>query len=54
MSRAAGWISPVVVHRGRVAGVWEAKNGELAFDLLEDVPADALAAEARRVAALLP
>lgn len=54
VSRAAGWISPVVVHRGRVAGVWEAKNGEIAFDLLEDVPADALAAEARRVAALLP
>ncbi|MGV9774497.1 winged helix DNA-binding domain-containing protein [Streptosporangium sp. NPDC003464] len=53
VSRAAGWISPVVVHQGRVAGVWEAKNGEITLDLLEDVPAAALAAETRRVAALL-
>ncbi|MFC4061117.1 winged helix DNA-binding domain-containing protein [Planomonospora corallina] len=53
VSRAAGWISPVVVHRGRVAGVWEAKNGEVAVELFEDVPAAALAAETERVRALL-
>ncbi|WP_068925461.1 winged helix DNA-binding domain-containing protein [Planobispora rosea] len=53
VSRAAGWISPVVVHRGRVAGVWEAGNGEIAFDLFEDVPPAPLRAEAERVTALL-
>ncbi|GII00491.1 winged helix DNA-binding domain-containing protein [Planobispora takensis] len=53
VSRAAGWISPVVVHRGRVAGVWEARNGEIVFDLFEDVPPADLKAEAERVAALL-
>ncbi|GHE41398.1 hypothetical protein GCM10017673_49600 [Streptosporangium violaceochromogenes] len=52
VSRAAGWISPVVIHRGRVAGVWEAKDGEITFDLLEEVPAAALAAEAERVRGL--
>jgi hypothetical protein len=29
VSRQAGWISPVVVHEGRVAGVWEAKGGDI-------------------------
>ncbi|MFF5208134.1 winged helix DNA-binding domain-containing protein [Streptosporangium sp. NPDC000396] len=53
VSRAAGWISPVVIYQGRVAGVWEAKNGEITFDLLEDVPTAALAAETERVANLL-
>ncbi|GAA3160296.1 winged helix DNA-binding domain-containing protein [Planomonospora alba] len=53
VSRAAGWISPVVVHRGRVAGVWEAKNGGIAVELFEDVPAAALAAAVERVRALL-
>ncbi|WP_433241677.1 winged helix DNA-binding domain-containing protein [Streptosporangium sp. CA-135522] len=53
VSRTAGWISPVVIHRGRVAGVWEAKNGEITFDLLEEVPASALTAETRRLAGLL-
>jgi winged helix DNA-binding protein len=50
VSRAAGWISPVIVHRGRVVGVWDAKTGERT--LWEDVPADALRAEADRLAAL--
>jgi hypothetical protein len=53
VSRAAGWISPVVIHQGRVAGVWEAKNGEIAFDLFETVPAAALATETERVRRLL-
>ncbi|MEV7010314.1 winged helix DNA-binding domain-containing protein [Streptosporangium sp. NPDC051022] len=53
VSRAAGWISPVVIHRGRVAGVWEAKNGRITFDLMEDVPSTALAEEAERVTWLL-
>jgi hypothetical protein len=53
VSRAAGWISPVVVFQGRVAGVWEAKDGEIALDLFEDVPTAALSRETERVAALL-
>ncbi|MBB5135186.1 hypothetical protein HNP84_004922 [Thermocatellispora tengchongensis] len=53
VSRTAGWISPVVVYRGRIAGVWEAKSGKLAFELFEDVPAGPLADEADRVSALL-
>ncbi|MEV8632250.1 winged helix DNA-binding domain-containing protein [Streptosporangium sp. NPDC051023] len=53
VSRAAGWISPVVIHQGRVAGVWEAKNGRIAFDLLEEVPPAALAGESERVSSLL-
>ncbi|GAA4586518.1 winged helix DNA-binding domain-containing protein [Planotetraspora phitsanulokensis] len=54
VSRAAGWISPVVVFQGRVAGVWEAKGGEIVHELFEDVPAAALARETSRVAALRP
>ncbi|WP_174554108.1 hypothetical protein [Microtetraspora fusca] len=53
VSRAAGWISPVVVHRGRVAGVWEAKDGRLAVELAEPVPQAPLQAAAERIAALL-
>ncbi|MCC5580067.1 AlkZ family DNA glycosylase [Microtetraspora sp. AC03309] len=53
VSRAAGWISPVVVHRGRVAGVWEAKDGRLAVELIEPVPGGPLEAAAERITALL-
>ncbi|GLX01853.1 winged helix DNA-binding domain-containing protein [Microtetraspora sp. NBRC 16547] len=53
VSRAAGWISPVVVHRGRVAGVWEVKDGRLAVELVDPVPGGALEAAAGRIAALL-
>ncbi|GAA4219991.1 hypothetical protein FHR32_000543 [Streptosporangium album] len=42
-----------MVHQGRVAGVWEAKSGKVTVDLLEDVPAAALAAETERIAGLL-
>ncbi|MDX6739902.1 DNA glycosylase AlkZ-like family protein [Actinocorallia sp. A-T 12471] len=37
VSRAAGWIAPVVLHEGRVAGTWDPKTSETA--LWEDVPA---------------
>jgi Winged helix DNA-binding domain len=53
VSRAAGWISPVVIHEGRVAGIWEAKDKKIVVDLLEEVPAAALAAETERVSELL-
>ncbi|MEV0619187.1 crosslink repair DNA glycosylase YcaQ family protein [Nonomuraea sp. NPDC050404] len=52
VSRQAGWISPVVVHEGRVAGVWEAKGGDLTLDLAAPVPRAALDAAVARMLAL--
>ncbi|MCW2904798.1 MAG: hypothetical protein JWO67_7063 [Streptosporangiaceae bacterium] len=52
VSRKAGWISPVVLHGGRVAGVWAVRDGEIAVTTWEDVPAERLAAETLRVTAL--
>jgi hypothetical protein len=43
----------VVIHRGRVAGVWEAKEGRPVVELFEPVPEHPLAAETDRVAMLL-
>ncbi|MBO2459193.1 winged helix DNA-binding domain-containing protein [Actinomadura violacea] len=53
VSRTGGWISPVVVHEGRVAGVWEAKDGDLAVTPFEDLPAGPLEAETARMRLLL-
>ncbi|MFA1545823.1 winged helix DNA-binding domain-containing protein [Actinomadura chokoriensis] len=53
VSRTAGWISPVVLHEGRVAGVWEAQAGSVAVTVFEDVPAGPLKDEVDRVASLL-
>jgi hypothetical protein len=50
VSRAAGWIAPVVVHRGRVVGTWE-QDVVTPFPGVR-LPARALAAEQRRWAAL--
>ncbi|NUR86055.1 MAG: winged helix DNA-binding domain-containing protein [Nonomuraea sp.] len=51
VSRQAGWISPVVVHRGRVVGVWEPRD--LSVELFEPVPEALLAAGVARVKELL-
>ncbi|WP_433463069.1 winged helix DNA-binding domain-containing protein [Spirillospora sp. CA-128828] len=53
VSRAAGWISPVVLHQGRVAGIWESKDGDLAVTVFEDVPAGPLKDEVNRLRPLL-
>ncbi len=56
VSRAAGWISPVVVTADGVVGTWEPRDGEPAVTLFDDAPAPApaaLAAEIARTAALL-
>jgi len=53
VSRTAGWISPVVLHQGRIAGVWNLDGGRLAVELFGKVPKRALAAEANRVTELL-
>ncbi|GAA4953745.1 winged helix DNA-binding domain-containing protein [Actinoplanes utahensis] len=51
VSRAAGWISPVVVHRGRVAGVWERGDTVTVtlFPEAGDVPEKEIAAEVARI-----
>lgn len=56
VSKAAGWISAVVVHRGRVAGVWEAKDERFDVRLFTEagaVPRKEIEEEAERVGAFL-
>jgi len=53
ISRAGGWIAPVVVWRGRVAGTWEVADGTLrvaVFRESDDVPRRGLDAAAERLA----
>jgi hypothetical protein len=51
VSRAAGWIAPIVVSRGRVTGVWSGGwgGGPVEVEEFEPVPATPLATEVRRV-----
>lgn len=54
VSRAAGWISPVVIAGGRVVGVWKLEGELLEVSLFAEgrpVAAKALASEAERVGA---
>ncbi|GAU68806.1 hypothetical protein SSP35_09_00490 [Streptomyces sp. NBRC 110611] len=53
VSRSGGWISPVVVHQGRVAGVWEFTEETVAVTLFAEhgeVPRAGLEAEAAYLA----
>lgn len=53
VSRTAGWISPVVVHEGRVAGVWEFTERTVEVTLFEEhgaVPRAGLEAEGAHLA----
>ena len=53
VSRAAGWIAPVVVAGGRVVGTWTAENGTPVTEVwAKRVPAAKLAAEKERMARL--
>ncbi|HET9140117.1 winged helix DNA-binding domain-containing protein [Actinophytocola sp.] len=49
VSRTAGWISPVVLYGGRVAGVWNTDGGTVSVEPFEDIPDGPLAAEIKRV-----
>jgi Winged helix DNA-binding domain len=54
VSRTAGWISPVVVHEGRVVGVWELADGTVDVRLFPEAPGavtDGLKAEVEHLAA---
>ncbi len=56
VSKAAGWIAPTVIVRGRVAGTWVVDGDALAVTWFAEcgrVPRTALAKEAARVAAIL-
>jgi hypothetical protein len=59
VSKAAGWISPVVVAGGRVVGVGETTGNRIEVRLFDEVlesdpvPHDALDAEAARMAKVL-
>jgi winged helix DNA-binding protein len=56
VSKAAGWIAPVVLRGGRVVGTWEPDGDVLTVSLFEDagtIDGDALEAEAARVGACL-
>jgi Winged helix DNA-binding domain len=56
VSRAAGWISPVIVAGGRVAGTWEADGGTVQVQLFEEagpIGRAALDAEVARIEELL-
>jgi DNA glycosylase AlkZ-like len=46
VSRAAGWIAPVVVRRGRVVGTWEVADGAVRVALFEAGPIDERAVRA--------
>lgn len=53
VSRAGGWISPVVIVGGRIAGVWEPTGEEIVVSLFPgagEPPVEALEAEAAHVA----
>ncbi|MCP2329002.1 hypothetical protein HDA40_007509 [Hamadaea flava] len=57
VSKAAGWISPVVIHRGRVAGVWDTDGDTVSVRLFQErsaVPRKQIEAEAARIAGGTP
>ncbi|WP_194813614.1 winged helix DNA-binding domain-containing protein [Nocardia sp. XZ_19_385] len=55
VSRTAGWIAPLVVVDGRIAGTWERDGGNLVVSMFDGAkpPAKKLDAAASRVAAAL-
>lgn len=56
ISRTSGWISPVVLAGGQVAGTWQAAGGVLDVALFAEsgeIPAAALASESARIGAIL-
>jgi Winged helix DNA-binding domain len=57
VSRAAGWIAPVVLVAGRVAGTWEVEGGAVRIALFAEAPpmdGDVLTAEAAHLNPSLP
>ncbi|MEV0298500.1 winged helix DNA-binding domain-containing protein [Nocardia sp. NPDC050710] len=55
VSRAAGWIAPIVVVNGRIAGTWEISDADLVVSMFDGapLPRKQLEATAARVASAL-
>lgn len=56
VSRQSGWIAPVVVIGGVVAGTWESKGGQIAIEWFADArkpPASAVREEIARLSAVV-
>jgi hypothetical protein len=53
VSKTAGWIAPVVLYEGRVAGVWEQTDGTIDVTPFEDIPDTPLQEEMARLGPLL-
>jgi hypothetical protein len=49
ISKAAGWIAPVVLRGGRVIGVWEADREDIRIRLFAEEEAGAAVSDARLV-----
>ena len=54
VSRAAGWIAPVVVHAGRVVGTWDDADGAVRVKLFPEAPPLDVAVLEREAAHLTP
>jgi hypothetical protein len=54
VSRAAGWIAPVVVHAGRVVGTWDEADGAVRVRLFPQAPPLGVAVLEREAAHLAP
>ncbi|GLY14152.1 winged helix DNA-binding domain-containing protein [Kineosporia rhizophila] len=51
VSKAAGWIAPVILSGGRIVGTWELENGDVSTDFFpgeKALPSKAWSAEVRR------
>lgn len=46
ISRTAGWISPLVLVDGRIAGTWEIDNGDLVVSMFDNAPVPEAGVEA--------
>lgn len=49
VSRTSGWISPVIIHCGRIAGIWKLEDGKLQVEPFEAIPPKLLDAEIERI-----
>ena len=44
MSKAAGWIAPVILENGRIVGTWETEDGSIALHPFGKLPKKTISA----------
>ena len=44
VSKAAGWIAPVILENGRIVGTWETEDGSIALQPFEKLPKNTISA----------